>query len=308
MDDQGRVATTITCAGCNYDLKGLHHSEQCPQCRLPVEHSVYSQKATLDQTGHLQFDLPCSECSYDLRTLHFSATCPECGADIGHSIRTQSMMLLNLPWLKKVRKGYILLGFTLGTMIFAPFLSIFMIPQITYMAALWLIGTHNPNIDSTNTRNDPAKNLRRISLLNMVNIASAMLFFAVVSNTPRRATSAIHALTGLGTLFFGITTLVLLIASFFFFLRRSRQFAEQLNHTKVRTLNRVTYDMAITTLVAIIPAVAWVCINYQKNWLISGMGLIIVAVLGIITYLCMILLVTRSYRHFNQLTKKLKNI
>lgn len=55
------------------------------------------------------FDLPCVGCGYNLRTLARAALCPECATPVEQSFRAHDLDAASPAWLRRVRRGYLLL-------------------------------------------------------------------------------------------------------------------------------------------------------------------------------------------------------
>ena len=61
--------------------------------------------------GRLAEDVLCIECGYNLRGLRPDGKCPECGNDVAPSLRGLKLETASLPWLRSIRRGFVLLRY-----------------------------------------------------------------------------------------------------------------------------------------------------------------------------------------------------
>lgn len=72
-----------------------------PQPRVP------SVAVSVD--GRIAEDKLCIDCGYNLRGLKPEGRCPECGGAVGASLRGHELQAASLPWLRSIRRGFVLI-------------------------------------------------------------------------------------------------------------------------------------------------------------------------------------------------------
>lgn len=153
FDADGRIASSLFCRACGYNLRTLPIEEQCPQCARPVAESLAGALPVLDQTGCIVTDVPCVSCGYNLRTRPATSLCPECAAPVVQSLRGHYLNQAPPRWTCRVARGATLLLIAAASMIAMPLLAMcgaFLIgvsggpmaagPPIALGIVLWVLG------------------------------------------------------------------------------------------------------------------------------------------------------------------------
>ena len=104
-------ATTPTCDHCGFALANVPPGGFCPQCGQAAAAATH-----LDDQGFLAEDVPCRQCGYDLRGLRHDGNCPECGLPVERSVHSNLVRYSDPAWIRKLRLGTILIyaGFALS--------------------------------------------------------------------------------------------------------------------------------------------------------------------------------------------------
>ncbi|MEO0588405.1 MAG: hypothetical protein AAF078_12290, partial [Planctomycetota bacterium] len=115
LDREGRLAETVRCVGCGYDLKRARPEEGCPECGTEVVDSLRAMWGAfgLDDEWRLRGSMACVSCGADVKGLRPQEGCRACGVSVTHTLRASLLSHADAGWLRGVRRGMV--GLYVGT-------------------------------------------------------------------------------------------------------------------------------------------------------------------------------------------------